>query len=485
MELEMAEHFDLIVIGAGPAGAQGAAQAAALGKRVALVEREPYLGGAGLSTGTMPSKMLREAAVTLAALRQHGLAHLRYELTPGTRLADLMYNQEVVVEAAWSVIQRNCERLNVQIVRGTAVFQDAHTVVVTRDAEAGPVTVELTADTLLVATGSTSVHPALFPFDHPQVRDAESILNLDRVPQSMAIIGGGTIGCEYASIFNALGVPVTLVEARPRLLAPVDAELAQRWQQHLAQQGVRFLLEEEVTRVEAPASGQTGDMRLTLRHGQPLAAEVVLVALGRRGSVAGLNLEAAGLMPTPEGHLAVNSHYQTQAGHIYAAGDVVGWPALASTSMEQARVAMTHAFAPVDRRGQALFPVAVYTIPEVAMVGLNEEACQAQHLDYAVGRADFANNPHAQITGDTSGLLKLLFAPADRRLLGVQVMSAAASDLIHIGAQVLAAGGTLDVFTGAVYNYPTPSEAYKAAALDGLERLRRKAESGLGSPATA
>ncbi len=468
----MADQFDLIVIGAGPAGAQAAACAAALEKRVALVEREPYLGGAGLTTGAMPSKMLREAAVTLAGLRQRGLSHLRYSLQPGTRLTDLMYNKDVVAEAAWGMIQRNCERLNIRIVRGTAAFQDARTVRVTRPAEDGPIEEALLGDNILVAPGSTSIHPDLFPFDHPQVVDPESVLNLEHLPRSIAVIGGGTIGCEYVSIFNALGVPVTLVEKRPRLLQTVDAELARRWQNHLARHGVRFLLEDDVTAVALPDAGPGEDVRLTLKSGQALAAEVVLVAVGRRGNVAGLNLAAAGLAASAQGLLAVNEHFQTGVSHIYAAGDVVGWPALASTSMEQARIAIAHAFKHVDHHAPAIYPVAVYTIPEVAMVGLSEEACRQQQVPYAIGRASFENNPRAQMTGDTSGMLKLLFAPADRRLLGVHVMCEAAADLVHLGAQVLATGGTLDAFTQAVYNYPTLSEVYKAAALDGLERLR-------------
>ena len=468
----MADQFDLIVIGAGPAGAQGAAQAAALGRRVALVEREPYLGGAGLTTGAMPSKMLREAAVTLADLRQREFTHLRYSLQPGTRLTDLMYNKDVVAEAAWGLIQRNCERLNIRVVRGTAAFEDARTVRVTRLAEDGPAEERLTGELILLAPGSVSIHPDLFPFDHPQVVDPESVLNLEHLPRSVTVIGGGAIGCEYVSIFNALGVPVTLVEQRPRVLQPVDAELARRWQNHLTRLGVRFLLEEDVTAVALPDPGPGGDVRLTLKSGQTLAAEVVLVAVGRRANLAGLNLAAAGLAANDQGNLAVNAHFQTSVPHIYAAGDVVGWPALASTSMEQARLAMAHACQHADSHAPAIYPVAVYTIPEVAMVGLSEEACREQQVAYAIGRASFENNPRAQMTGETSGLLKLLFAPADRRLLGVHIMCEAASDLIHLGALVLAQGGALEAFTQAVYNYPTLSEAYKAAALDGLERLR-------------
>ena len=260
----MADQFDLIVIGAGPAGAHGAAQAAALGKRVALVEREPYLGGAGLSTGTMPSKLLREAAVTLAGWREREIFSLPPAIRPGTHLSELMYHQHVVVEAAWSVIQRNCERLNIRIVRGVAAFKDAHTVVVHRATEDGPAEVDLAAHIILVATGSSSIHPALYPFDHPQVRDSESILQLDRVPESVAVIGGGAIGCEYASIFNALGAQVTLVEARERILTPVDLELTQRWQQHLARRGMQFLLNDDVTSLDTPALEGAGPVRLTL-----------------------------------------------------------------------------------------------------------------------------------------------------------------------------------------------------------------------------
>jgi NAD(P) transhydrogenase len=469
----MSEHFDLIVIGAGPAGGQAAAQAAGLGRRVALVEREPYLGGAGLTTGTMPSKMLREAAVALHTLRQRGQASVHYTLQPGTRLADLMYNRAVVVEAAWGLINRSVARSNIHIVRGAAAFQDAHTVAVTRETEDGPSETVLTGDVILIATGSTSIHPAVFPFEHPQVRDSESVLNLERLPGSLAIIGGGPIGCEYAAIFNALGVPVTVVESRARLLLPVDAELAQRWEKHLESLGAHFVLNETVSGVTLPAAAG-GPVQLALRGGATLAAEVVLVAVGRRGNAAGLNLSAAGLSTREDGTLNVNDVYQTPVPHIYAAGDVVGWPALASTSREQARRAMAHAFEHSASGGKAVYPLAIYTIPEVAMVGLSEDECRALSLDYAVGRAFFENNPHAQITGDTSGMLKLLFAPADHRLLGAHLMCETASDLIHLAAQVLAAGGTLEAFTQAVYNYPTLSEAFAAAALDGLERWQRR-----------
>ncbi|MCC7359543.1 MAG: Si-specific NAD(P)(+) transhydrogenase [Anaerolineales bacterium] len=471
----MAAHFDLIVIGAGPAGAQAAAQAAALGRRVALVEREPYIGGAGLTTGTMPSKMLREAAATLDTLRRRALDSLTFALQPATRLADLMYNKDIVVEAAWGVIQRNVERLRIRVVHGTAAFQDPHTVRVTRPTEDGPAQETLTGDVILVATGSTSIRPQLFPFEHPQVRDSESVLTLDRLPQSLAIVGGGTIGCEYASIFNALGTRVTVIEARARLIAPVDGELAQRWQHHLERQGAQFFLNDNVIALETPPAETAGSVRLTLTS-SAMEAEVVLVAVGRHGNVAGLNLAAAGLAANERGHLPVNDFFQTAQPHIYAAGDVVGWPALASASMVQARAVVAHAFENAAPPA-AVYPVAVYTIPEIGMVGLSEEACAEQGQPCVAGYAYFERNHRAQMSGDTSGMLKLVFDPATHRLLGAQVMCEGAADLIHLAAQVLAAGGPVETFCAAVYNYPTLSEAYKTAALDGLERLRR-AEAG-------
>ncbi|MCC6189895.1 MAG: Si-specific NAD(P)(+) transhydrogenase [Anaerolineales bacterium] len=467
----MAEHYDLVVVGSGPAGAQGAAQAAALGKQVALVEREPYLGGAGLSTGTMPSKLLREAAHTLVGLRRRALPGVSVALEPELRLADLMYHQDVVIEAAWGSIQRHLERYNIRVAHGTAAFKDAHTLLVRRETEQGQEVTELTGEVFLLATGARPKRPALYPFDHPRVHDANTILGLDHLPRSLAVVGGGIIGCEYASMFNALGAEVTLVEARERLLAFVDDELAARWQRHLEQRGVQFALGADVTSLEPGESS----VQLRLTTGLALAVEVVLVAVGRTGNVEGLNLPAAGIEPAPGGLVPVNEYFQTAAPHIYAAGDVLGFPALASTAMEQARLAILRAFAPGTAAplGSA-YPLAVYTVPELAMAGLTEEACQQQHLDYAAGRAEFEHNARAQITGDTSGLLKLLFARGDRRLLGVHVMGDQASELVHLGALALASGGTLDSFANAVYNYPTLSETYHAAARDGLERLARQ-----------
>jgi len=463
----MPEHFDLIVIGSGPAGAQAAAQAAALGKQVALVEREPYLGGAGLSTGTMPSKLLHEAAVTLAALRQREVYGVEFTLRPDLRLDDLMYQKNVVVEAAWGPIQRNLERLNIRVVRGAAAFTGPHTVVVRRDTELGVSETELSGGIIVIATGASPLHPPQFPFDHPRIHDSDTILTLDRLPASLAVIGGGVIGCEYASMFTALGVPVTLVEMRSRVLGFVDGELAARWQRTVEQRGLRVVLDADVASLEVDDSG----VRLGLTTGVTVPVDMVMVSVGRQGNVAGLNLEAIGVQVKPGGQVAVNANYQTSVPHIYAAGDVVGFTALASTAMEQARAAIAHAFDQGAGPLASVYPLSVYTIPEIAMAGLSEEACQEQGLPYRVGRAEFEHNARAQITGDTVGLLKLIFAPDDRRLLGVHVMCEGAAELVHLGTFVLTQGGGLNAFVGAVYNYPTLSDAYRVAALDGLAKL--------------
>ena len=463
----MAEVYDVVVIGSGPAGARGAEQAAALGKKVALVEREAHLGGTGINTGTMPSKMLRETAQALAGLRQRGLYGLDYALQDGLAVADLLYRKDVVIEGAWGLIRRNLERANIHIIWGAASLNDPNTVVVRMLEEEGPPQVELKTDFILVATGSSPRHPAGIPFDHPLVCDSESILNLPKIPQRLVVVGSGTIGCEYAAIFGALGSRVTVIEAGQRVLPFVDGEIAARWLRRQERAGVRFIFNASLAQVTPQAEG----VQLGLDNGMQLSGDAVLLAVGREGNVRGLGLEAQGVALADGGLIRVNQFGQTSVSHIYAAGDVIGFPALASTSMEQARVAMLHAFGASDSPlPAAVYPLGVYTLPEIAMAGLSEEACQAGGIPYLAGRGYFANNPRAQITGDTDGMIKLLFDPADRRLLGVHVLGEQASELVHLGAQLLAEGGSIDALSRGVYNYPTLSETYQYAAADGLER---------------
>jgi NAD(P) transhydrogenase len=458
----MADHYDLIVIGSGPAGEKGAAQAAYWGKRVALIERAPHLGGAGINTGTVPSKTLRETALYFSGLRQRGLYGIDYSLKEDLNVEDFMYRKAIVIENEWGIIQRNLERHNIEVVWGEARLTGPHAVrVKLRDGEER----DLTGDVLLIATGSAPFHPPGVPFDEEQVYDSDSILHMKRIPATLAVVGGGVIGSEYASIFTALGVQVTLIDSRDRLLPFVDSEIAGQLRRQLESFGLRFMFNERVARTETGDNG----VRITLAGGAVVECESALFAAGRQSNVEGLGLEAIGVTLGNRGLIVVNEKYQTSVPHIYAAGDVIGFPALASTSMEQARVAMVHAF---DLRYKVqistTLPLAVYTIPEISQVGLTEDDCRQQNIACLTGKSFYEKSPRGQIIGDTSGMFKLVFAPQDKKLLGVHIVGEMASELIHIGAHVLAEGGTIDAFIHAVYNYPTLSDSYKYAAYDGL-----------------
>ena len=460
----MPPHFDLIVIGSGPAGEKGAAQAAYYGKQVALIEAAPHLGGAGINTGTVPSKTLRETALYFSGLRQRGLYGIDYSLKEGLTVRDFMYRKEIVIQNERQLIGANLERHHIQLYWGQASLTSPNTVRVQ-----GPGGSEdLTGDILLIATGSHPRHPEGIPFDGRLVYDSDTILAMDHIPHSLAVIGGGIIGCEYASVFTALGVAVTLVERGERLLPFADAEIAGQLQSQLQQLGLRFIFNDTLATLEP-----RGDhVHFTLASGAVLDAEVALVAQGRLGNLQGLGLEAVGVALTPRGLIQVNEKYQTTVPNIYAAGDVIGPPSLASVAMEQGRVAMVHAFNLMYKEHVSpIMPTAVYTIPEIAMVGLSESDCQAKQVPHLSGRAYFVQNPRGQIIGESHGMLKLVFSPEDKRLLGVHLIGELASELVHIGAHVLAAGGTIDAFIQAVYNYPTLSDAYKYAAYDGLGRL--------------
>lgn len=465
----MSAHFDydLIVIGSGPAGEKGAAQAAYFGKRVALIERSAHLGGAGLNTGTVPSKTLRETALYFSGLRQRGLYGIDYSLRENLTVGDFMHRKQIVVENQWRLIQRNLERHNIELVHGNASLKDEHTVSVQTPEGARR---ELSAEIILLATGSSPFHPPEVPFDHRVIFDSDSILHMSRIPQSMVVVGGGVIGSEYASIFTALGVHVMLIDGRERLLPFVDAEIAERLQQQLQRLGLQFLFNERVLQIKV----EEEQAWLQLQSGETLRCDIALFAAGRQSNVNGLNLEEIGVAFGARGLVKVNEKYQTSVPSIYAAGDVIGFPALASTSMEQARVAMVHAF---DLRYKeqiaATLPLTVYTIPELGMVGLSEEECVKQNIPYLVGRALYENNARGQIIGDMSGMLKLIFSPVDKKLLGVHLLGEMASELVHLGAQALAANGTIDHFIHAVYNFPSLSEIYKYAAYDGLGKLAR------------
>jgi NAD(P) transhydrogenase len=459
------DSFDLVVIGSGPAGEKGAAQAAYFGKRVALVECGPNLGGAGVNTGTVPSKTLRESALYFSGLRQRGLYGVDYSLREGLTVQGFMHRKDAVVSAERAKIATNLAAHKIELIAGMAQFEDPHTVKVV-DEHGAPRF--LRGEVILIATGSKPHRLPEIPFDDKTVFDSDSILTMDRIPKSMIVVGGGVIGCEYASIFTALGVEVTLVDGRERLLPFLDAEISELLRARLDSLGLKFLFQERAKGTERIAGG----VRMTLASGKVIVAETALLAAGRRGAIDGIHLEKAGLGINQRGNLDVNDHYQTHVRHIYAAGDVIGFPALASTSMEQGRVAMCHAFGiPYKQRLASQLPMGIYTIPEISAVGETTESCEIRKISYEVGRAKYANNARGQIIGESTGMLKLIFRPDNRQLLGVQIFGEGATELIHLGMAVLESGGTIDTFIELVFNSPTLSELYKYAAYDGLGNL--------------
>lgn len=464
----MSNHYDLIVIGSGPAGEKGAAQAAYHGKRVAVIERAS-LGGAGINTGTLPSKTLRETALYFSGLRQRGLYGIDYSLKEGLTIRDFMFRKEQVTENHHRLINRNLNRHAIELIYGTASLLDAHTVQVLLPEGNSH---EMTADIILIATGSSPFRPDNVAFDGEVICDSDSILHIDRIPKSLSVVGGGVIGTEYACIFAALGVDVTLIDSRPRLLPFLDGEIARNLQEQMARLGVRLKLNTTVQKIEVHDDDEHAHMWLA--SGDEMECDIILYAAGRKSNIEGLNLDRVGVEVGERGLIKVNKTYQTTVPNIYAAGDVIGFPALASTSMEQARVAMVCAFDLHYKEALSpVIPLAVYTIPEIALAGLTEEECQQQGIEYFVGRSYYEKSPRGQIIGDTQGMCKLIFARDDKRLLGVHWIGEMASELVHVGAQVMAQQGTVDTFIQAVYNYPSLTDSYKYAAYDGLTYWER------------
>ena len=464
------ERFDLVVLGSGPGGEKGAAQAAYFGKRVALVERAPEVGGASVHTGTLPSKTLRETALYLTGFRRRELYGMKLRLDRKKSLRQLVGRLRDVEERQTRQVRRNLDRHGIVLVTGSASFEDARTVVV-RDAQER-ISRRLTAEAFLVATGSSPMAPRGIDMSDPDVVDSDRILDLDRVPSSMTVVGGGVIGTEYACLFAALGTRITLVEGRERLLAGIDEELSSTIQLSLERMGSEIMLGDAVVSLERVAAKSGNALRLRLKSGRRLRADKVLFSSGRAGNTRGLNLEAIGVGVTERGHIPVNEHFQTSVPHIYAVGDVIGFPGLASTSMEQGRVATCHAFGIAYKKGLAsLLPLGIYSIPEMSSVGASEQELQQKGVRYEIGRARFENNARGQITGESEGVLKLLFDPATRKILGAHILGEHATELIHVPMFVMAGGGTIDAFIDAVFNFPTLAESFKYAAYDGLQRL--------------
>ena len=465
VEAAAEERFDLVVIGAGPAGEKGAAQAAYFDKRVAIVEREAQPGGAAVHTGTLPSKTLRETALFLSGYRQLDLYGVTVEVSPHLAVAKLIARKDAVRELETARIVANLRAHGVEQIRGEARFLDARTVEVAGQGASR----RLCAEAFLIATGTHPFRPPHIPFEDPDVHDSNDILGIERLPASLAVLGGGVIGCEYASMFAALGVEVHLVERRPSLLPFLDREMGEQLLAAMVHLGVVPHLED---RAEEVRRAPDGALVCRLRSGAELACEQVLVASGRSGNTATLGLEEIGVATDARGYVVVDEGFSTGVPGIYAAGDVIGFPALASTSMEQARVAVCRAFDfAYKQRVSPLLPYGVYTIPEVSCVGLGEDEALTKGVDAVVGRAYFRDNARGQILGDRDGMVKLVFERETRRLLGCHCIGERASELVHVGQAMIALGGTVETLIDTVFNYPTLGEAYKYAAYDALGRM--------------
>jgi NAD(P) transhydrogenase len=453
--------YDVVVVGSGPAGEMGAVQAAQLGKRVALVEKEAVPGGACANTGTIPSKALRETALAIQQARARDAHGIEVKVSRTVTVPELMGRRGLVTAREHSRIRDALATAGVETFRGVASFVDPHRLRVTIPDGS---TQDLEAAVVLLATGTRPFHPPQYLFDHARIYDSDSILMLDRIPKSLAVLGGGVAGCEYASIFAALGVRVFIVDSKDRLLPFLDAELSRAMQDLFREAGIELHQEVRATRVEAGEQ----DVLVTLSDGKRFVAEKVLIAAGRVGNVEPLDLAKAGLGAGEKGFLEVNEHYQTKVPHIYAAGDLVGFPGLASTSKEQAVVAMRHACGEPRRRGLSdALPVGIYTIPELSGAGETEESLRKKGTPFVVGRAPLAANARANLVGEAVGFLKVLASP-EGKLLGVHCIGAHASELVHLGNAVMSLGGDLRYFITAVFNYPTLGEAYKDAAYDAL-----------------
>jgi len=457
------QSFDLIVIGGGPAGAAGAAGAGFLGKRVALVEMAGMLGGAGINTGTIPSKTLRETAMVLSGWRSRRLFGVDLSLQHKATVSDFMTREKNVTAAERARTQSRLDLRGVTRFRGCAAFVDPQTVRVVADD--GTATL-VRGEKILIATGSSPLRPPEFPFADDRVHDSDEILQLTAMPTKLAVIGGGVIGSEYAGTFAALGVEVHLIDGRDVLMPFLDGEVSRALATAMAANGVQFHWKERVTACDA---SQPGNVTLTLSSGATLSCDGVLVCAGRQSNTDRLNLSAAGITPGKRGLVPVNEHYQSVVPHIYAAGDVVGPPALAATGIEQARVAVCHAFDSKFKGDLAkVLPTGIYTIPEASMAGETEESLKEKGIQYVVGRARYMEVARGEIIGDETGFLKLIFRCGDMRLLGVHVVGEQATELIHIGLVALLAEAGADLFNRACFNYPTLGDLYKYATYDAL-----------------
>jgi NAD(P) transhydrogenase len=462
--------YDLVVIGGGPAGIVAAASAASHHKRVALIDQHRELGGAGINTGTVPSKTLRETALALSGVRSRNLYGVDLSLRRNATVEDFLRHEHDVTAALNASIPEMLRARNAEVFVGSAAFVDPHRIRVTSD---NAPDVLLQGQRILIATGSAPVRPANFPFDVPGIYDSDTILKLDSLPKKMAVIGGGVIGSEYACIFGVLGIDVHLIDGRDVLLPFLDAEISTALQAAMARAGVTFHWNQRVDTC-LPAGTDTRTFTLTMTSGEVLSADAVLVAAGRKSNVENLNLAAAGITPGKRGLLVVDENFRTAVPHIYAAGDVIGFTALASTSMEQARQAVHHALSlPRGSHLPKLLPTGVYTIPEASMIGATEADLSKAGILYLVGRARYRDNPRGRIIGDEDGFLKLIFHRETLKLLGAHVIGEQATELIHIAVMAMLTDQDASLFEHACFNIPTLGWLYKTATINALLTLEQ------------
>ncbi len=459
------EQYDLVVIGSGPAGERAASQAAYFGFTVALVEKAAEPGGAGINTGTIPSKTLRESALYLSGAQSRGLHGVNLLVKRDVNADDFMYRERYVVGRQRERFHWNIDRHRIDYVHGHARIETPRLVKVQTDEGFR----DLATRVIIVATGSTPRHPDYLPFDDPWVYDSDSILQMHALPRSMACIGAGVIGCEYATFIAAMGIRVVLINSGDTLLPFLDSELSERLLEEMGQENIQVLSNERVqsvTRVNASA------LRVVLTSGADFEVQSVLFAAGRRPATGDLGLAETGVELDAKGYVKVDENYCTSVPGIYAIGDVIGFPALASTAMDQGRRAACHAFG-FDFRNKVerLLPLGIYTVPSISTVGETEQSARDKGIPCAVGRASYGNNPRSQIIGDEHGFIKLVFCPDSFRLLGVHIIGERSTELIHLGAAVIQFGGAIDYFIQSVFNHPTLSEIYKYAAYDGLRSL--------------
>ena len=455
--------YDLVVIGTGPAGQKAAIAGAKLGKRVAIIERKQRsIGGVCLHSGTIPSKTMREAILHLTGFSQRNVYGSRYHKKHQITMPDLLRKLASVTDREIDVINDHLDHNGIDVIEGEASFVGPHELVV-KQAETS---LGIHGENIVIACGTRPARPDHIPFDNEIVFDSDEILRLNRIPKNMIVVGAGVVGIEYAIMFAVLGVRVTVLESRDRMLEFCDREIVEMLQYESRALGMIFRFGETVTNIEKVADDTVA---VELQSGKRLAADTVLFSVGRQGDTDQLNLPSIGIECDHRGRVACDEHFQTSVDHVYAVGDIIGFPALASTAMEQGRQAVCHAFGVPTKTWEHL-PYGLYTIPEISMIGKTEQQLTHAAIPYEVGKARYSEIARGQINGDEGGLLKLIFHRDTRELLGVHCIGDRATELIHIGQAVMAHGGTVEYFRDAVFNYPTYAECYKVAAFDGINR---------------